>query len=226
MVFPAIDIIKRDREYNNYSIKLRARVVYGYLFQGMSHRALDREILGLDSKYSKGYQSMGILHFLGLKNKHKNIFKSYSLEQAIVLLEKDGNQDYKLILKHLQQYENENNILDAKVLEENFEKEINKSRKDSSKNRKERLKKSSVKPAAIQVETTMFQRNPDVVAEVLFRANGICEKCSKPAPFLRKKDDTPYLEVHHLTFLSSGGEDTVENAIALCPNCHREMHFG
>ncbi|MGO2991961.1 MAG: HNH endonuclease [Halomonadaceae bacterium] len=22
------------------------------------------------------------------------------------------------------------------------------------------------------------------------------------------------------------GSDTVENAIALCPNCHREMHYG
>ena len=24
--------------------------------------------------------------------------------------------------------------------------------------------------------------------------------------------------------LSKGGEDTVENAVALCPNCHRKMH--
>jgi len=22
------------------------------------------------------------------------------------------------------------------------------------------------------------------------------------------------------------GEDTIENAMALCPNCHREMHYG
>ncbi|OOL15317.1 hypothetical protein BXQ27_32765, partial [Klebsiella aerogenes] len=26
--------------------------------------------------------------------------------------------------------------------------------------------------------------------------------------------------------LSNGGEDSVENAIALCPNCHRQAHFG
>jgi len=26
--------------------------------------------------------------------------------------------------------------------------------------------------------------------------------------------------------LSEGGEDTLENAIALCPNCHRKMHYG
>jgi hypothetical protein len=26
--------------------------------------------------------------------------------------------------------------------------------------------------------------------------------------------------------LARGGEDTVENAVAVCPNCHREAHFG
>jgi 5-methylcytosine-specific restriction protein A len=26
--------------------------------------------------------------------------------------------------------------------------------------------------------------------------------------------------------LAEGGEDTVENALALCPNCHRRLHFG
>ncbi|WP_163591073.1 HNH endonuclease, partial [Klebsiella variicola] len=39
-------------------------------------------------------------------------------------------------------------------------------------------------------------------------------------------DGTPFLEVHHIEWLSNGGEDSVENAIALCPNCHRQAHFG
>ncbi|MGB4922720.1 MAG: HNH endonuclease signature motif containing protein, partial [Candidatus Nitrotoga sp.] len=36
----------------------------------------------------------------------------------------------------------------------------------------------------------------------------------------------PYLEVHHKMQLAKGGEDTVENALGLCPNCHRYSHFG
>ena len=44
--------------------------------------------------------------------------------------------------------------------------------------------------------------------------------------FNRKKDNTPYLEVHHIIRLADDGDDSVENAIALCPNCHREAHFG
>uniref|UniRef100_UPI003D06D395 HNH endonuclease n=1 Tax=Alcaligenes faecalis TaxID=511 RepID=UPI003D06D395 len=64
------------------------------------------------------------------------------------------------------------------------------------------------------------------MAEVLERASGSCEACKEPAPFKRKSDGTPYLEVHHRIQLAHGGEDTVENAIALCPNCHRKAHFG
>ncbi|WP_414449152.1 HNH endonuclease [Burkholderia sp. 22PA0099] len=49
--------------------------------------------------------------------------------------------------------------------------------------------------------------------------------CERPAPF-RRPNGSPYLEVHHRVRLADGGDDTVENAIALCPNCHREHHFG
>jgi len=33
-----------------------------------------------------------------------------------------------------------------------------------------------------------------------------------------------HLECHHVKWLSKEGEDTIENAVALCPNCHRKMH--
>lgn len=89
-----------------------------------------------------------------------------------------------------------------------------------------RLRVAPKIPPQIEVMTTVFVRNPDVVAEVLLRAAGRCEKCGNPAPFTRKRDGTPYLEVHHWTPLAAGGEDTVENAGALCPNCHRQAHHG
>lgn len=100
------------------------------------------------------------------------------------------------------------------------------SRKDSSENRKVRLKKAEKKPNKIVCTSVLFDRNPDVIAEVLLRADGICEGCNNPAPFLREKDGSPYLEVHHCKPLAQGGDDTVENAIGLCPNCHRRAHYG
>lgn len=92
--------------------------------------------------------------------------------------------------------------------------------------RQRRLKASPKHAKRIEVQSSAFVRNPDVIAEVLERAGGVCEECRNPAPFVRKSDGTPYLEVHHVIQLAVGGEDTVENAIALCPNCHRKRHFG
>ncbi|WP_417801151.1 HNH endonuclease [Tenacibaculum sp.] len=108
----------------------------------------------------------------------------------------------------------------------NFEGNVERAKQDNSESRKKRLKKAPKLPKKRFVMTTVFDRNPDVVAEVLERAKGQCESCLKEAPFKRKKDNTPYLEVHHIKPLAEGGEDTIENAIALCPNCHREKHFG
>jgi 5-methylcytosine-specific restriction protein A len=59
---------------------------------------------------------------------------------------------------------------------------------------------------------------------VLKYAKGVCEYCSVPAPFLTN-GGTPYLEVHHVVPLADGGADTVENAVAVCPNCHRAAHY-
>jgi len=107
-----------------------------------------------------------------------------------------------------------------------FEQQIECSRQDSLETRSKRLKVASKLPLKMTVTTEVYRRNPDVVASVLLRANGYCEHCNTLGPFRRAKDGSVYLEVHHKIQLSNGGEDTVENAIALCPNCHRELHFG
>jgi len=124
-------------------------------------------------------------------------------------------------------YETQNNkFIEQNIFESDFKQKIQKSKSDSQEKRLMRLKKSTKKPSSVEVKSIQYQRNPDVVVEVLNRANGICEKCKKKAPFLRKKDNSPYLEVHHIITLANGGDDTIENAIAVCPNCHRELHFG
>jgi len=92
--------------------------------------------------------------------------------------------------------------------------------------RRKRLASAPSKPKTMTIKARVFVRNPDVVAEVLARAGGQCEACNQPAPFLRGSDGSPYLEVHHRTSLVDDGDDTVENAEALCPNCHRKVHFG
>jgi len=103
---------------------------------------------------------------------------------------------------------------------------IKKAEQSSESERNKRLATTSRLPERIQLLSTGFRRNADVIVEVLKRAAGICEHCKNPAPFKRKSDGSPFLEVHHWKLLSDGGEDTIENAGALCPNCHRKLHFG
>jgi 5-methylcytosine-specific restriction protein A len=80
-------------------------------------------------------------------------------------------------------------------------------------------------PPQKKIKTTFYVRDPEVVAWLLENSKGTCESCSGPAPFTKVTGDF-YLEVHHLRRLADGGSDTVSNAAAVCPNCHRELHYG
>ncbi len=117
-------------------------------------------------------------------------------------------------------------ILPEDVLTAELQEQVTKARADSPENRRQRLETAPKKPSVVQVTRAEFRRNSDVVVEVMIRANGVCEECGCNAPFFRSSDGTPYLEIHHILPLSEGGDDTVENALALCPNCHCKKHFG
>ena len=80
----------------------------------------------------------------------------------------------------------------------------------------------SSNPKKMTTNSTGFERSADVKSWVLESAFGICESCDDPAPFMTKGQD--YLEVHHVRPLGSGGSDTIQNAVAICPNCHRAFH--
>lgn len=79
--------------------------------------------------------------------------------------------------------------------------------------------------AGTQAVRTVYERSKAIRDYVLLRAKGMCEACTKPAPFLGK-DVQPYLEAHHTTRLSDGGVDHPRHVAALCPTCHREIHYG
>ena len=74
-------------------------------------------------------------------------------------------------------------------------------------------------------QRTWFERSEAVREFVLARANGICEACDQQAPFQRR-DGTPYLETHHTTRLADEGLDHPQTVGAICPTCHRRVHYG
>lgn len=75
-----------------------------------------------------------------------------------------------------------------------------------------------------KTSTVTYNRNPYVSAYVKKRANGKCELCEQPAQF-NDKEGNPYLECHHIEFLSQGGHDIIENCVALCVVCHKKAHI-
>jgi len=86
------------------------------------------------------------------------------------------------------------------------------------------MRQTDDKIVAKKIVTAQFHRNPYVAEYTKRRANGYCQLCRCQAPF-STTDGTPYLESHHIIWLSHGGPDNIYNTVALCPNCHRKMHI-
>ena len=113
---------------------------------------------------------------------------------------------------------------DAEILEQEFEREVQKEKSKSLDQLKKAAKKNSSVPTVSTVRTKSYHRDAIIAAYVKKRANGYCQLCGMVAPFADQAGE-PYLECHHIEWLSKGGLDSADNCVALCPNCHRKMHM-
>ena len=86
MQIPKLANEERRREFNDYTHEEHVKVIKAYLFDGMSHRKIDRMILNLDDSYTRGWQSMGILHYLGIRDPFKGLFKGMDVKDLRVLI--------------------------------------------------------------------------------------------------------------------------------------------
>lgn len=111
-------------------------------------------------------------------------------------------------------------LVDSELIKE--QKKLRKLAKDALAAAAMKDSKRARKSARV-VTTIQQQRSPAISLCIKAFAEGVCDLCSVEAPF-RDEYDQPYLECHHITWLAKGGEDVLENTVALCPNCHRKMH--
>lgn len=86
-----------------------------------------------------------------------------------------------------------------------------------------RAQNASRKAATLNKVTKTFERDPNVIEYAKRWAKGICQLFDQLAPYKNKKNK-PHLHTYHIKWISKGGEDTIENTVALCPNCHDKMH--
>ncbi|MFQ7058164.1 MAG: HNH endonuclease [Turicibacter sanguinis] len=132
-------------------------------------------------------------------------------EYVEYVTEEDNRKWFKLRKKDISK-------LDGMITVEQYNKELELTLNDiqhlSDAEINDRILKSD-KPEVITIVSKTYKRNPEVVVATLRRAKGYCEKCGSKAPFIRKSDNTPYLEVHHKIPLSRGRNDNLKNTIAL-----------
>ena len=88
--------------------------------------------------------------------------------------------------------------------------------------RKLAVEKGQKEPKTSTVERIIRNRHWAISEYAKRMAKGLCDLCRSAAPF--SVDGSPFLECHHVVPLAQNGPDTIENVVALCPNCHRKMH--
>ncbi|MFJ7933693.1 HNH endonuclease [Sporosarcina sp. NPDC096371] len=114
--------------------------------------------------------------------------------------------------------------IDIQKNENRKEKQVREAGKLSTEELRRRAELSHGKPGTRSVRSTTFERDQYIVEYAKRWANGVCQLCEEKAPFNDKKGK-PYFHTHHIKWLSKGGSDTIDNAVALCPNCHDKMHI-
>lgn len=116
------------------------------------------------------------------------------------------------------------NILPEVIINKKKEQQEREAKQLSKEELEKRVYSSKKGVGVREVISKTYERNPYVAELAKRRAQGTCQLCDRPAPF-NDKNGIPFLETHHVNWLSQGGEDTIQNTVALCPNCHRQMHI-
>ena len=81
-------------------------------------------------------------------------------------------------------------------------------------------------PPKTKNQTYVYKRCEKVKALGLKRARFKCEIPNCDYEPFYKTDGRPFVEVHHIKRLADNGLDIPGNVICLCPNHHREAHYG
>lgn len=214
---PELEPVKRSREYNLYEDSIRDKVVYESLFNGRTRRWLDENVIGLNPVESRGYQAMGILHFIGLKDKHKGIFKDMGIGEAITVLE-NQKSDFTLVIQSLQRLNSQ--IENSQTLEEVIVNDIDSEKAEDD---------SYYKDGAIkQYYGKRYERNP-VNRKKAIEIHGLsCVICGFNFEEVYGERGKDFIEVHHVKPLSTIGKevdiDPKEDLVPVCSNCHRMIH--
>lgn len=251
--FPKLRRSERKREYTLYNDEQRASVVYNWLFTRRGFRHLDEICLGLDSRESHGYQSMGIAHYLGLTQDHHGYFHQCPFSTALSTLLDHLSDDpaFSLLYCYVRDW-----VLAHPVEEVIPEFMLKEKDPDYRTDRMEAsywiaetlLQKASSQSVDKKIlsmltadETTQSVRlgrrtyyysKAALKEAVKCLYDYKCQICGarvyRPGwvQALPRTEQWKYLnaDAHHILALHDAGPDRLENLLCLCPTCHRRFH--
>ncbi|MGG0937006.1 HNH endonuclease [Brevibacillus centrosporus] len=209
---PPLEPKTRSREYESYSQTIQDRIVFEYLFHSRTHRWLDEQIIGLNSDESRGYQSMGILHYIGLRDKHKGIFQGLDISDAIERVRRAGGSNFSVVISSLE-----------RSMSINLKNKFNDvgSGTDEYEEGKEQLRLHKIR-----------ERDPQLIKEAKRRfkkkhGDLFCEACGINFEKMYGERGKDFIEGHHkkpVSEMKEGETTKVEDIGMLCSNCHRMIH--
>lgn len=210
---PPLEPKARAREYESYSDAIRDRIVFDYLFQSRTHRWLDEHIIGLNADESRGYQAMGILHYIGLRDKHKGIFKGTTVLTALDHL-RNSKHDFSVVIASLERTSGDYNSTNKETVDSEFE-------KTEYEEGKELLRLHKVRerdPQLIKYAKKRFKKSHGEL---------FCEACGINFEKVYGERGKDFIEGHHnkpVSEMKEGETTKVEDIGMLCSNCHRMIH--
>ncbi len=89
----------------------------------------------------------------------------------------------------------------------------------------EKARNTDPRPQQVQQTIYTYSRNNTLKNYVKRRSDYSCEMPSCNYQGFQKENGERYIEIHHVIPLSERGEDSINNTVALCPNCHRALHY-
>ena len=218
MEIPHLEIREKDRrrtrEFNQYSQEQKAAMVKAFIIGGSNHREIDRDVLHLDPKYSRGFQSMSVLHYLGLRKPFSGLFDGKTVSRTIDILKNADPDEFCELIELLEL--KSPSILEVDELKNDIWAETTDSypvHKDGAKT---------------EYYTNRYERNPANRKEAIRIHGTTCMACGFNFEETYGEIGKNYIEVHHVTPLFSlDGEidiDPAKDLVVVCSNCHRMIH--
>lgn len=205
---PPLRYSSRKGDWEILPESLKDSILYAYLFEGLSLRELDEAYLLLDSEKTKGFESLRILHYMGVTGDFRGIFAELELNEGIRCLKKE-EKVYGYLIRALQRYRY--SLYQGEAHSEN-----------------DNLQSLVREGSGFLYYTTRYERSPYLRKQAIDFHGTSCMACGFDFEDFYGELGKDFIEVHHRVGFPDPRQDLFVDPeldlLCLCSNCHRMIH--